>query len=243
MLTASRLLSVVFSCAAGAVGAPYAAMPISSVPGQRQPTDDPIAVVDAFLRRGGSVCFPALRAALAGQISYHALPGSNLQGPVYEALREFMRANALPPDAPDRKLACIFVDPDPDITPDAQRQRAMVIQEEIHVAIARLESWTGFDFSHRRATVRKELADNDYCGVSGPDCQGKNIIRFAMGPHYPQEHRRYAPRLIVPVTTGQDAGWAADNTPEDVRQTYLAIQRRSGEMLGAMAYYEDVDRT
>jgi hypothetical protein len=183
-----------------------------------------------------------LRAALAGQISYHALPGSNLQGPVYEALRAFMRANALPVESPDRKLACIFIDPDRDITAEAQRQRAMIIREEVHVAIARINSWVPWDSLHR-GTAQKELADNEYPGVAGPDCLGKNIVRFAMGPHYDETHRRYAPRLIVPVTTGQDAGWAADHTPEDVRQTYLAIQRRSGEMLGAMAYYEDVDRT
>jgi hypothetical protein len=218
-------------------------MPITSVP-EGTPENDAIAQIDAFLRGGGSVCFPALRAALAGQISYQALPdGSSLQGPVYEALRAFMRANALPLASPERKTACIFVDPDVDITKDAQRQRAMAIQEEIHVAIARLNSWTGIDFQHRRTTARQELADNDFCGVAGPDCLGKNIIRFAMGPHYLPTHRRYAPRLIVPVTTGQDAGWAQENTPEDVRQTYLAVFRRNGEMLTRMAYYEDVDLT
>ncbi len=216
-------------------------MPVASAPSQAE-SEHSIAVVDAFLRRGGSVCFPALRAALAGQISYHALPGSDLQGPVYEALRQFLHANALSVASPGRKLACIFIDPDKDITAEAQRQRAMAIREEVHVAIARINSWVPWDCVHR-AAVRKELADNDYPGVAGPDCLGKNMIRFAMGPQYDQTHRRHAPRLIVPVTTGQDAGWAADNTPEDVRQTYLAIQRRSGEMLGAMAYYEDVDRT
>ncbi|HRH93354.1 MAG TPA: hypothetical protein PKV72_02365 [Candidatus Peribacteria bacterium] len=216
-------------------------MPVQSAP-KGTPDDDAVAEIDAFLRNGGSVCVPALHAARAGQILYQALPdGSGLQGPVYQALRAFFRANALPVESPERKTACIFVDPDPDITRDAQRQRAMVIQEEIHVAIARLNSWTGIDFERYRTTVRRELADNDYCGVAGPDCLGKNVIRFAMGPHYPEAHRRFAPHLIVPVTTGQDAGLAQENDPEAVRQTYLAVFRRNYEMLTTMSYYEDVD--
>lgn len=206
---------------------------------------DAIDVIDTFLRTGGSVCVPAKRAALAGKIQYQVLPATGqLQRPVFMALRAFVRANGLEASSPDHRLACVLVDGTPDSTKDSQYGRAMAIQEEVQVAIARLNAYIFTGERWHRRSVRAALAAREHVGVHGGECRGADIIRFAMGPQYPTNHRRHVPaRLIVPITNGWDVGWVRDHAMEDIAQTYRNITERNGEMLNAMMFYEDVDRT
>lgn len=205
---------------------------------------DAINVIDTFLRSGGSVCVPAVRAALAGKIHYQVLPtAGDLQSPVYTALRAFVRDNCLDAGSPDHRLACVLVDRTPDITKDAQYARAMAIQEEVQVAIARLNAYIFTGERWHRRSVQAALAAHEHSGVHGGECRGVDVIRFAMGPHYPANHRRHAPLLTIPITNGWDVGWVRDHAMEDIAQTYRNITERNGEMLNGMAFYEDVDPT
>ncbi len=214
-------------------------------PSLSQADRDAIDAIDTFLRTGGSVCVPAMRAALAGKIRYQVLPAAgDLQGPVHTALRTFIRENCLDASSPDHRLACVLIDGTPDMTKDVQYERAMAIQEEVQVAIARLNAYIFTGERWYRRSVQAALAAHEHAGVHGGECRGVDVIRFAMGPHYPANHRRYAPaRLVVPITNGRDVGWVRDHAMEDIAQTYRNITERSGEMLNAMTFYEDVDRT
>lgn len=197
-------------------------------------------VVREFIGSGGTVCGFAPGAEKRGEIVYTEVPrAGKAQGMIASVVQPFLKARNRPEPAEGYKTACVFIDDAAHPSPEEQREIARRMQEEILVAVERLNHPILQFLRSTRKRVRRAMAE-EYFGVHAARYGTRQTIMLAMGPCYPDSHRRYAPRTLVSLTLQEDANLLVMQRTDLYRRTFLEITDRNGEFLGQMRFYEDL---
>ncbi len=192
--------------------------------------------VSSFLAGGGSVCSFATMAARCGQVLYCPTTiDAGTQRTIAPVIRRFLQGAQR--DTAGRAYACIVIDTAAPTTAAEHRDRAYALREEVGVAI--LQSQRLLPIAWGLRSQAKHLLE-ERPGVLSIPAGALETVLFAMAPHYPPRHRRHAPRLILPLTLRNDAIMLGTAHPKVVEMIHDEVFQRCDELLGAMAFYEEM---
>lgn len=198
-------------------------------------SETPATEIDHFLRSGGSVCTFATVAARHGEIAYCVADvENNPQRQLLPAIDAFLKGARR--NVAGRATACVIIDAKDPSNEEEHRRRSFELREEIGIAILRTQQWLPVSMGLRQKAKRL-LADLP--GILTIPAGKQQPVVFAMAPHYPPNHRRYAPRLILPVTLREDAIRFGLEAPGMLAAIHTQLLERCGELLGAMSFYEE----